>query len=337
MSWYRAVARPLLFSLPPEASHRVAGELLQLPLPWARLGRASADPALRRNVAGLELRNPVGLAAGFDKTCAHLDALGALGFGYVVGGTLTTEARQGNPKPRIVRYRGRSSMTNAMGLPNPGVETVARALQRRAGSRRPAPQLVSLADEEADDVRRSLDRLLPLVDGFELNVSCPNVSWGRDVDVETHLHRLLTSLGERDGRPLFVKLPPFRTQPERDAVMAMASLAAEDRADGITASNTRPVADPALFTGRGGISGRALLEGTVRNVAELRQELGAEMPINACGGVFRAGDAISCLEAGATTVQIYTGLIYEGPGVVGSLTRGIAAELRHRAGDLAAA
>jgi dihydroorotate dehydrogenase len=329
MGWYRTLGRRLFFSLSPETSHRLAGRLLDLPIPWDVIGGASTDPVLERTVAGLTLRNPVGLAAGFDKRCSHLGALGALGFGYVVGGTLTSAPRDGNPKPRIVRYPERSSMTNAMGLPNPGVAAVAEELSGRDGS--PAARLVSLADEEVQAVARNLELLLPNVDGFELNASCPNVSWGRDDDTETHLRRLLSAVLERDGKPLFVKLPPFVTRPEREAVLALASVAVETGADGVTCSNTRPVADPRLSTGHGGLSGRALFADTLRIVGDVREALGADIPVHACGGVAGAEDAVACLDAGATTVQIYSALIYEGPGVVGSITRGLAGALRARA------
>jgi dihydroorotate dehydrogenase len=330
MSWYRALGRPLFFSLPPETAHRLAGRLLDLPLPWSRIGGASTDPALERTVAGLALRNPVGLAAGFDKTCAHLDALGAVGFGYVVGGTLTSRPRGGNPKPRIVRYRERGSMTNAMGLPNPGVPAVADALATGDAGARTARRLVSLADEDEDDVRRNLELLLPMVDGFELNVSCPNVAWGRDVDNETHLARLLRAARDRGGKPLFVKLPPFETPAERDAVLTLARLAADGGADGVTSSNTRPVGDLRLSTGRGGVSGRAVFSDTLRIVGEMREALGDALPIHACGGISSAKDALACLEAGASTVQVYSALIFEGAGVIGSITHGLAEALRRR-------
>ena len=137
MDWYRSVARPLLFSIPPEAAHRLAQGLLGLPLPWERLGGADRDPALRLSLAGIPLANPVGLAAGFDKTGRHVDALGRLGFGYVVCGTFTRRPRRGNAKPRIVRYPERASMVNAMGLPNPGAEAASRALGRTAPRGRP--------------------------------------------------------------------------------------------------------------------------------------------------------------------------------------------------------
>jgi dihydroorotate dehydrogenase subfamily 1 len=329
MSWYRAIGRPLFFSFPPETAHEMALRLLGLPLPWSAVGGASKDPSLRTTVAGLELRNPVGLAAGFDKGCRRLRSLGSLGFGYVVGGTVTSAPREGNAKPRIARYPERRSMTNAMGLPNPGVEVVAERLARRR-RRGPAAELVSLADEDAGAVARNLERLHPFVDGFELNVSCPNVSWGRDVDVETHVSDMLSAVRHRGATPLFVKLPPFRTDAERDAVVALASLAMEKEADGVVASNTRPVADPRLATGRGGLSGRAVFADTLRIVSTLRETLGAGVPISASGGVTDGSDAAACLDAGATTVQIYSALVFEGPGIVGSIASEIS-EARRRA------
>jgi dihydroorotate dehydrogenase len=310
-----------LLRLPPEAAHRAANRLLGLPLRWARIGGAPRTPDLAVTLAGLELPNPVGLAAGFDKTCRHLDALSRIGFGYVVGGTITRHSRRGNPKPRIVRIRERSSLVNAMGLPNPGAECAARTLERvpRAG-----PRVVSIADQELDDVLGTHALLEPHADAIELNASCPNVSWGRDRDNEAHLSSLLRALAPRRTRPLFVKLPPFRTDVERGVVLALARIARAEGADGLTCSNTRPVADARLATRVGGLSGRDLFEETPRIVAEVREATDGALPINACGGIATAEDAMACLEAGATTVQIYTALAYRGPAIVGRLVRGLA-------------
>src|SRR5436190_12494948 len=214
MGSYRSVARPLLFAIPPEAAHRLAAALLRLPLPWRRIGGAAVDPALETDLAGIALGNPVGLAAGFDKSCRFLPALGELGFGYLVGGTVTARPRAGNRKPRIVRRPQSASMVNSMGLPNRGADAVAATL---SASRWTVPVLISLADESSEDVLSNHALLEPLVDGVELNVSCPNVSWGRDRDNEDHLRLLLRELRDRRIKPLFVKLPPFRTGPERDA------------------------------------------------------------------------------------------------------------------------
>jgi dihydroorotate dehydrogenase len=327
MGPYRSVARPLLFSLPPEAAHRVAQRLLGLPLPWRRIGGALRDEALAVTVAGIPLQNPVGLAAGFDKTGRHLDALGRLGFGYVVGGTFTEKARSGNPKPRIVRIPERSSMVNAMGLPNPGAEAAAHTLAR---IRRTSPRFASVADQSLDEVLRTHALLEPHVDAVELNVSCPNVSWGRDRDNEAHLGDLLRELSARRSKPLLVKLPPFRSQVERDVVLALAAIAQEGGADALTCSNTQLVPDARLSTGAGGLSGRDLFEGTLANITDVHVATGGELALNASGGIFSAADALACIEAGATTVQIYSGLIYRGPRIVGELTRGLAEALRPR-------
>lgn len=333
MNVYRSVARPMLFALPPEASHRLAQELLGLPLPWERLGGAERDPALEVSVAGLRLSNPFALAAGFDKTGRHVDALGRLGFGYVVCGTFTRRPRAGHPKPRIVRYPRRMSMANAMGLPNPGAEAAATTLAR---VRRTGPRVASIADEDLADVVETHALLEPHVDAIELNASCPNVSWGRDRDNEAHLGSILHELGTRRSTPLFVKLPPFRSDVERDVVLALADIAQRAGADALTVSNTMPVGERRLSVGSGGLSGRALLDGTLTNLREIRRSTGGAVPLNASGGIFTGEDALACIEAGATTVQVYTGLVFEGPGIVGGLTRALASALRSRRADLAA-
>jgi dihydroorotate dehydrogenase subfamily 1 len=332
MGWYRSLARPILFALPPEAAHRVAQAILGLPLPWERLGGVgTSDRPLRVQLAGLELSNPIGLAAGFDKTGARVAALGRLGFGYVVAGTFTRRARRGNAKPRIVRYAGRGSLINAMGLPNPGAEAAATTLRR---TRTTSPRLASIADEEARDVLETLALLEPHVDAVELNASCPNVAWGRDRDNEAHLARLLREIGSRRTKPIFVKLPPFRTDVERDVVLALARIAQTEGADSLTCSNSLPAAEPRLAAGSGGLSGRALFDGTVGNVLDVRGATEGEIPINACGGIGSAADALACLQAGATTVQLYTGLVFAGPGIVGDICSGVREALRSRRIDL---
>jgi dihydroorotate dehydrogenase len=325
MGWYPAVGRPLFFALPPETAHRLAGAMLGLPLPWRRIGHTLEDPRLRVELVGIPLRNPIGLAAGFDKTCRRLDALGDLGFGYVVGGTITRAPRSGNPEPRIVRYPSRGSMTNAMGLPNPGADRAAASLA--GATDRSAPRFISVADEALDHALSAVRLLAPHADAIELNASCPNVSWGRDRDNEAHLRELVGGVRAVTDRPVFVKLPPFTTGVERDVVMALASIAQEAGAAGLTCSNTRPVGDERLSMGAGGVSGRALWDRTVAIVADIRAATGGSMAINACGGISTGEDVLACLEAGATTVQVYSALIYEGPGIVGTLTRELARAL----------
>jgi dihydroorotate dehydrogenase len=330
MGWYPAVARPLLFSIDPEAAHRLAIAALGLPLPWARIGGAAPDPALEVDLCGIRLATPVGLAAGFDKGCARLGPLGALGFGFVVGGTVTRRPRAGNARPRIARSPRSRSLTNAMGLPNPGAEAAAEALAR---TRRTAPRLVSLADERLEDATAALAVVEPHVDGVELNASCPNVAWGRDRDDEDHVRRLVGAFRERTAKPVLVKLPPFERASEREGVLAVAAAAAAAGADGLVCSNTRRVADPRLATGAGGLSGRALWPRTVAIVGDVRAEIG--LPVVACGGVGSADDVLACLEAGATAVEVYTALLYRGPGLPGALARGLSERLRARHATLA--
>ena len=143
-----------------------------------------------------------------------------------------------------------------------------------------------------------------------------------------HLRALVQAFRERTGKPVIVKLPPFVSGTEREVVLALARIVQEAGADGLTCSNTRPVEDRRLASGRGGLSGRALWPHTPRIVSEVRDATGGVIAINASGGVFSASDVLTCLDAGATTVQIYSALVYEGPGVIGELTHDLAAMLR---------
>jgi dihydroorotate dehydrogenase len=321
MGWYEVVGRRAFFALDPETAHRLAIRMLGLPLPWSRIGGVARDIA-PATMAGITLRNPIGLAAGFDKGCERLDALGRLGFGYVVGGTVTRAPREGNARPRIARDADRQALVNAMGLPNPGAEVVAGRLER---GRRTCPRFVSLADESVEDAVHALHLIEPHVDGIELNASCPNVSWGRDRDNEAHLAALVSALVSHTSKPVLVKLPPFEEGTEKEVVLALARVAHEAGARGLTCGNTRPVEDGRMAVGRGGLSGKPLWPRTAASVEEVCRATGGELDVNACGGVFTAEDVAECLAAGAATVQVYTGLIYEGPGLPGKLTRGMLA------------
>jgi dihydroorotate dehydrogenase len=319
MGWYEAVGRRAFFAMDPETSHRVAHRLLGLPLPWRRIGGAIDDPSLATTLAGITLRNPIGLAAGFDKGCRHLDALGLLGFGFVVGGTVTRVPRRGNPRPRIARDPVRRALVNAMGLPNPGAAAAAKHLAR---SRRTCPRFVSIADEELGDAIAAAELLAPHVDGIEINASSPNAGWIHRAD---HLGSLAEAVRGRTGLPVLAKLPPFATDVERTGVLAMARAADEGGASGLTCANAVAVEDARMPTGRGGLSGAPLTARTPQIVAEVRAA--SSLPIVACGGIFTGEDAAACLDAGAVAVQVYTALIYDGPGLPGTLTRGLASRV----------
>jgi dihydroorotate dehydrogenase len=315
--WYGAVGRPVFFALPPEASHRVATALLSLPLPWERIGGAARDPSVEVDLCGIRLPNPVGLAAGFDKTCRHLGVLGRVGFGFVVGGTITRAPRTGNPKPRIVRRRRRRAIVNSMGLPNPGAAAAAANLENAP---RTAPRFASVADEEIEAATETVGLLAPHVDGFELNASSPNAPWRHDPG---HLGGLLGAFRARTVQPVLVKLPPFTDGEGREVVLDLARAAVAGGAQGVVCSNTLAVEERRLAAGRGGLSGAPLRDLTPRIVSDVAAATGHTVPIVACGGISTPDDVRRCLNAGATAVQLYTGLIYRGPGVVGDLTRGL--------------
>jgi dihydroorotate dehydrogenase len=318
MGWYDAVGRRVFFAMDPERSHRLAMRLLGLPLPWRRIGGAVDDPSLATTLAGVRLRNPIGLAAGFDKGCTRLDALGSLGFGFVVGGTVTRAPRRGNPAPRIARDPARRALVNAMGLPNPGAEAVARSLARVA---RTAPRFVSIADEAVDDVVATIEILEPLVDGFELNASSPNAGWEH---LGEHAGALTAALRSRTAKPVFVKVPPFAGDEERRRTLAIVAAARDHGASGVVCGNTRAVEDPRMSTGRGGLSGAPLTEATPRSVGDVRAIVGDDLAVVACGGIFTPEDVRASLDAGANAIQVYTALIYGGPGLPGTLTRSLA-------------
>ena len=315
--WYDAFGRRLFFAIDPERSHRAALSMLALPLPWSRIGHASTDPRLATTVAGIPLANPIGLAAGFDKGCERFAPLGRIGFGYVVGGTVTLAPRRGNRKPRIARDPGRRAIVNAMGLPNPGAAAVAAALSRQAST---CSRWVSLADEEIDDACHALDLVAPFADAIELNASSPNAGWAHTSD---HVGSLIAAMRSRADARIVVKVPPFADDDGRAGVLALVRAARDAGVHAITASNTLPVSDARMSTGSGGLSGGPLTSGTPEIVRAIREETGGALPINACGGIFTARDARACLDAGAATVQVYTGLIYEGPAIAGRIARGL--------------
>jgi dihydroorotate dehydrogenase len=320
MGWAWAIGRRAFFAVDPERAHGVARAVLGAPLPWRAIGGVHDDPGLRTKVAGFELRNPIGLAAGFDKGCDRLGALGDLGFGYVVGGTITRRPRPGNAKPRIARSASRLALVNAMGLPNPGAEAVARSLQR---SPRPAPVWVSLADEETRDAVEALVLVATHADAIELNASSPNAGWTHRA---AHVAEIVRAFRDSTGKPVFVKVPPLPADDGgRQGVLEIVATSLAAGASGLTCANTVAVEDRRLSTGRGGLSGAPLTERTRVMIQEVRREVGEGVPIHACGGIFTAADAKACLDAGADTVQVYTSLIYRGPRLVGELTRGLAA------------
>lgn len=323
---YKTLLRPLLFSLPSEKAHRLGEMALQLRFLWNLLEPyyRTADPRLKTSLAGIELPNPVGVAAGCDKNCQFLPSLLSLGFGYVVGGTVTLEPRRGNPSPRLVRNTKQRSLVNSLGFPSIGTEAVRRNLEKiKVG-----PIIVSIAGLTVEEFIECFRRMEPRADGIELNISSPNTAGLKIFHELETLRMLLEQVNSERKKPLFLKIPPYGDEAGRQGVMELVRIAQQVGVDGITAANTKPIQEPRLMVGNGGLSGKPLFQDTLEMVAELRRELGEGIVINACGGISSPGEALQALKRGASTVQIYTGLIYEGPGVARGINHGLSRYLK---------
>ena len=324
---YRRIARPLLFMLNAEAAQKVAEGTLSVTPAWRALPGASGpdNPRLRSQWCGMETRNPVGLAAGFDKDCRLLPSLATWGFGYMVAGTVTLDPRPGYAKPRLFREPAEGSLTNALGFPGKGLAAAARQLAHARDRTMGVPIAVSISGTSIHEVEACYRMLEPLVDAVEVNISSPNTAGLRVFHEPGALHELLGRLNDGRAKPVAVKLPPYpeREGPEAESVLKLARVCRDAGADGLTAANSRPTQDPRLAVGRGGLSGRPIYERMLDLVRDLRGELGTGIGISACGGIFTGRHAQDALDAGADTVQVYTGLVYRGPSAV----RRIKAEL----------
>ena len=330
---YRLLIRPLLFSLPPETAQRAAETVLRQTLLWRGLSGALrvADDRLSTDLAGLKLGNPVGLAAGYDKNCEFLPSLAALGFGYLTGGTVTRQPALGNPKPRVLRYVKERSLINALGFPSQGLDFAARRLERTRESLSGTPVVVSVSGVTVDDILTCHRRLEPFAEAIEINISSPNTEGLRVFLKPPALSELLGRVSDERTKPLFVKLPPYASKEAaqspgseaRDQVMGLVGASLKHGVEALTVANTKPAVDSRLAVGSGGLSGKLVFADMLTMVADIKAEVGDRVAINACGGIFSGEDAWQALEAGATTVQLLTGLIYGGPGAVRQINQGL--------------
>ena len=327
---YESVIRPLLFTLPPERAQHLADQALRLWPLWRALSSINSVSAtqLAASVGGLEISNPVGLAAGYDKNCELTPGLAGLGFGYVTCGTVTREARPGNPGVRLLREPSRRALINSLGFPGDGLEAAATNLARDRTRVGATPIVASVSGTDIQDIVVCHRRLEPLSDGIEINISSPNTAGLRQFHDPVVLTELLTAIDERRSTPLFVKIPPFAARDvdpdNHDLMLSLAEVCAAAGVEALTVANTQPVVDDRLGVGSGGLSGRPILGQMLRMVSEVRELVGAGMSINACGGIFTAIDAWQALSAGADSVQLLTGMVYRGPGIAGDIARQLA-------------
>jgi dihydroorotate dehydrogenase len=271
-------------------------------------------------VGKLDLPNPVGLAAGFDKNCEMSAALFNMGFGFLTLGTVTLNPREGNPKPRMWRYPN-GSLVNSMGLPNEGAHKIAANLSK--SKRRLGPIIVSLSGLSIHEFVECYRELEPWADAVELNISTPNTVGVRIFQDPDVLTKLLSAISKvrSFGKQVWVKIPPYFDDRQRENVHNLVDVCVKASIDGLTATNTKLIDEPRANIGTGGLSGPLIFQDMLRIVADVYDHTDGKVPISACGGISSGLDAWRAFEAGASSVQLYTALIYEGPGVVSRINR----------------
>jgi dihydroorotate dehydrogenase len=333
---YRLI-RAILFLLPEEAAHRLGIWTLRwlgrssAVAQWTRRRALDEQSDLGSQIAGLTFPNPIGLAAGLDKNAEAIPGLFALGFGAVEVGTVTPRPQAGNPSPRLFRLPSHQALINRMGFNNCGAEEAA---QRLASLRwKPGPVGVNIGknkdtplERAVDDYLQCVDRLTTVSDYLVVNVSSPNTPDLRQLQDPDRLPQLLdavqTRLARIGSKPLFVKIAPDLDDSALDQIV---DIALAHQVSGIIATNTtleRPFSHP-LAKEAGGLSGAPLRGIATRVIRRLYGRARGRLAIIGVGGVFSAEDAYEKMRAGANGVQIYTGLIYQGPAVVGRILRGL--------------
>jgi dihydroorotate dehydrogenase len=340
---YKLLLKPLLFSVQAEKAHHLTFKLSKLffKIPGFRAVfkrmNTYRNASLERTVFGLKFPNPVGLAAGFDKDAKMLDVFSAMGFGFIEIGTLTPKPQAGNPLPRLFRLPQDQSLINRMGFNNEGVDAAVERLRNKPaglivggniGKNKDTPN-----DKAANDYHYSFEKLFPVVDYFVVNVSSPNTPGLRELQEKEPLTALLMSLQElnfskANPKPILLKIAPDLSNSQLDDIIEIVTAS---KLAGIIATNTT-ISRENLITsksevdgiGAGGLSGKVLANRSTEVIRYLHQKSAGKIPIIGVGGIFSANDALEKLRAGASLVQVYSGLVYEGPSLPGKICRGLA-------------
>jgi len=325
------IARPVLFSLPAETAHTATHSLLEAvqgtPVADAMARRYTVDDdRLAVDALGHTFENPVGVAAGFDKNATIPNAVAALGFGFLEVGGVTAEPQTGNARPRMFRLREDEGIINRMGLNNDGAPEVGRRLSRTDA---PFPVGVNIAKTEhvdtdgaPADYRETYDRVADGGDFFVVNVSCPNSEGFEELQNRDAMEAILTELQDAGAAPLLVKLSPDLPEP---AVEDALDLVTELGLDGVVATNTTTERPASLrspnASEQGGLSGKPI-EGEATNMVRFVAER-VDVPVVGVGGISTAEGAYRKIRAGASLVQLYTGLVYRGPSLAREINEGL--------------
>ncbi len=340
---YKSIIKPLLFLLSPEKAHHFALSLLKfiLAIPFVRsifTGLYSIkDDRLKRKVMGLDFPNPVGLAAGFDKDGKHFEAISALGFGFIEIGTVTPLPQIGNPQPRLFRLPEDEALINRMGFNNEGVQKMVERLKNRSDRTliiggNIGKNKITSNENAVTDYEASFISLHPYVDYFVVNVSSPNTPGLRELQNKEPLTRLLRQLqslnqAEKTPKPILLKIAPDMTVEQLDDII---EIVLDTGLEGIIATNTT-ISRSKLNTsektimdiGNGGLSGKPLCSQSTEIIKYIHDKTQGKIVIIGVGGINKPEDALAKLNAGASLVQVYSGLVYEGPGLIKRINKAI--------------
>ncbi|PRD57392.1 quinone-dependent dihydroorotate dehydrogenase [Sphingobacterium gobiense] len=336
------IVKPIFFTMDPEtAHHRVTGGLRTFTKIWGAKSLLKSlytidNPRLEREVFGLKFKNPVGLAAGFDKNAEYIEEMTGLGFGFIEIGTVTPRPQPGNDKPRMFRLVEDEALINRMGFNNQGADVAAGRLKQlknrenliiggNIGKNKTTPN-----EEAVHDYTYCFNTLFEYVDYFVVNVSSPNTPGLRDLQEKEPLKKILNTLQDLNHakyiqRPILLKIAPDLTDSQLDDIVEIVS---ETKIAGVIATNTTIsreglVSDPILVKETGGVSGKPLTKRSTEVIRYLADRSNRSFPIIGVGGIHSAEDAREKLEAGASLVQVYTGFIYEGPALINKICRGL--------------
>jgi dihydroorotate dehydrogenase len=339
---YKSLIRPLLFSIDPEKVHYFTFSLIRTlsKIPGVpTLLRAlylNKDPRLERTLFGLTFKNPVGLAAGFDKNAVLFNELADFGFGFVEIGTLTPKGQEGNPKQRLFRLKDDQGLINRMGFNNDGVAAAISHLKKNKkkliiggniGKNTGIP-----LEQYTQDYCDTFCELHPYVDYFVLNVSCPNVGSHAKLQDKDYLLELIGAVQKINAKkpvqkPILLKIAPDLNSHQLDEII---ELVAETQIDGVIASNTstnreglKTPKDQLEAIGNGGLSGLPIKERSTATIQYLADHSNKAFPIIGVGGIHTAKDALEKIDAGADLVQLYTGFVYEGPRLIKEINKAL--------------
>ena len=338
---YHIFIKQILFLLDPEFAQKIIGKFFNLSfIPWKSIGYLLnvENGKLFTPYFGFYISNPVGLAAGFDKDSDYLQATSNFGFGYITIGTVTLKKQSGNLKPRLYRLRNDSSLLNSLGFPSIGIDDFIINLKKSKQHAKTTFLTTSITGVSIQQIVDSYKLLHPYSDAIEINISSPNTDQLKIFHDKKQLFNLLNEVNKYKTTPLIIKLPPYITSnltdnidllEEKENILSLVEQCLNSKVDGFTISNSRPIRTEKLEAGKGGITGKVLFESTVEMVQDLRLFIGKGPVINACGGIYKGSQAWDLIKCGATTVQLYTSLIYSGITIPNKINNYLLNKLEH--------